>query len=424
MEPGNLFILAVTVAAAAFAASSNALLYLLPLLLLLGVTSLDTLFPLLRAHKRTDFAHAKSRRFGEKVPPPYPNGWYMLLYSFELPLPGQVKPVKALGREFAVWRSLDTGRVSVFGAYCPHLGANLAVGGVVEGNCLKCPFHGWKFSECDGANKSTVNQAEVYLSQERNEMILVWLDAKRDASRRGRREMTQSTVPEQPTWQVSAELYDANQHGQFVGMVEHELCAHISEIPENGADGNHLKTVHAPFVLAGLSGWLDHDWRFTWTPGKDANAKHTAVVEMNLGLTVRSYGLIDALAVKVYVVQTGPALVFETLTLPLGLGTLYFCSSVTPISPKSLRYTHAMWCSRWMPRLVAKLVLRGLEVQVNRDVPIWNNKQYRVKPPLTKEDGDAIARFREWFSQFYCEHSETFEEAMECERNLLQVEGW
>lgn len=32
-------------------------------------------------------------------------------------------------------------------AYCPHLGANMAVGGkVVNTDCLECPFHGWQFS--------------------------------------------------------------------------------------------------------------------------------------------------------------------------------------------------------------------------------------------------------------------------------------
>ncbi len=32
-------------------------------------------------------------------------------------------------------------------AYCPHLGANVAVGGrVVPGeDCVECPFHEWRF---------------------------------------------------------------------------------------------------------------------------------------------------------------------------------------------------------------------------------------------------------------------------------------
>ena len=36
-------------------------------------------------------------------------------------------------------------QVSIVDAYCPHLGANLGVGGHVRGNCIECPFHGWRF---------------------------------------------------------------------------------------------------------------------------------------------------------------------------------------------------------------------------------------------------------------------------------------
>ena len=218
------------------------------------------------------------------------DGWYNLLYSLELPNTGQVKSVRALGREFAVWRG-DDGKVHIFGAYCPHLGANLAIGGVVEDNCLKCPFHGWRFQP-DGTardapgcgDKAPYGRAEHYLSLERNEMILVWLEAKRDAPRRGRGMLSAAAPEETAAWQVP-EVSLLKTGYQFVGLVDHTLNAHIQEIPENGADGGHLSVVHAPFVISGLSGIFDHDWLFTWTPGVEESA-HTAVVEMRLGMRI------------------------------------------------------------------------------------------------------------------------------------------
>jgi hypothetical protein len=75
-------------------------------------------------------------------------------------------------------------------------------------------------------------------------------------------------------------------------------------------------TVHAPFVISKLSGYLDHDWQFTWTPGEGA-LKHTAVVGMKLGLRVARIGLVEALAVKVHVTQTGPVSLFMSVWLDI-----------------------------------------------------------------------------------------------------------
>lgn len=64
---------------------------------------------------------------------------------------GQVLEVGCLGADFAVFRGRKTGAVGILDAHCPHLGANLAVGGVVPqgSDCLRCPFHEWTF-ESDG----------------------------------------------------------------------------------------------------------------------------------------------------------------------------------------------------------------------------------------------------------------------------------
>ena len=35
--------------------------------------------------------------------------------------------------------------VGVVHAFCPHMGAHLGMGGMVVGNLLQCPFHGWSF---------------------------------------------------------------------------------------------------------------------------------------------------------------------------------------------------------------------------------------------------------------------------------------
>jgi phenylpropionate dioxygenase-like ring-hydroxylating dioxygenase large terminal subunit len=79
--------------------------------------------------------------------PPNPNGlnlaasWYIALSSKEL----KAKPValKLFGLPLVAWRD-GSGSPVVMPRYCPHMGASLALGSVVDG-CLRCPFHHWRF---------------------------------------------------------------------------------------------------------------------------------------------------------------------------------------------------------------------------------------------------------------------------------------
>ena len=48
------------------------------------------------------------------------------------------------------WRDED-GAAHVMDAYCPHMGAHLAVGGCVKGTRIVCPFHQWAF-DAEGRN--------------------------------------------------------------------------------------------------------------------------------------------------------------------------------------------------------------------------------------------------------------------------------
>lgn len=86
---------------------------------------------------------------GQRMPPPFPNGWFAIAESREIPR-GTSKNVDCLGENFVVFRSSKNGKIFVLDAFCPHMGANLGVGGIVRGNCIECPFHQWKFSGQDG----------------------------------------------------------------------------------------------------------------------------------------------------------------------------------------------------------------------------------------------------------------------------------
>src|SRR5208337_1884068 len=75
--------------------------------------------------------------------PRYPNGWFQVAYGDEI-AKGSVQRLQYFGQELVAFRG-DDGALRVLDAYCPHLGAHLAIGGKVIGNTLRCPFHGWRF---------------------------------------------------------------------------------------------------------------------------------------------------------------------------------------------------------------------------------------------------------------------------------------
>jgi phenylpropionate dioxygenase-like ring-hydroxylating dioxygenase large terminal subunit len=73
--------------------------------------------------------------------PLLPRSWLHLCSSQELH-PGPVE-VELCGKSFVGFRTRG-GQVVVLSGRCSHLGARL-VNGVVTGDCLACPLHGWEF---------------------------------------------------------------------------------------------------------------------------------------------------------------------------------------------------------------------------------------------------------------------------------------
>ena len=60
---------------------------------------------------------------------------------------GHAKPIRIMSEDYTLYRG-ESGRAQVFDYRCPHRGAQLHLGWV-EGDAIRCLYHGWKF-DCSG----------------------------------------------------------------------------------------------------------------------------------------------------------------------------------------------------------------------------------------------------------------------------------
>ncbi|KAL1453529.1 hypothetical protein MTO96_000704 [Rhipicephalus appendiculatus] len=211
------------------------------------------------------------RYVSSALPPVFPNGWVPLLESADLQV-NEVKPVTAIGEDFVVFRTED-GVAHVLDAYCPHLGAHLGVMGRVMGDCIVCPFHGWRFQGDTGActhvpyasKVPTFAKVKTWTSVEKYGLIFVWYHAE----------------GEEPEWSIDD--FSELSSGVFKQMTRYETKSqgHVEDIAENVADTAHLNCVHkASWLLsaeeyareaATTASWKSHfmsiTWQASWSPG-------------------------------------------------------------------------------------------------------------------------------------------------------------
>ena len=302
---------------------------------------------------RTMVRHTHAKRF----PFPVPNGWFIVATADEL-APGEPLARYYFGRDLVMFRGED-GTPHVLDAYCAHLGAHLAVGGRIEGDCLRCPFHGWAYDGASGKvaeisyydTERIPSQAKVraYPTIERNGMVWAWYHGTEDAPF--------YDVPDVP------EFADPDWTAPVIR--EFEIATSCQEMAENNHDPVHFRFVH----------------------GTDAIPEDDMLVD---GTYKRA-------------VSMGGNFVRETFGLGLGVirtkGWSTFMSSTTPIDSEHVLV-------RWIfttpksgaatPDEVADLFLSG----VSQDIPIWENKIYVERPVLVKEER-TILDHREWAKQFY-----------------------
>jgi 3-ketosteroid 9alpha-monooxygenase subunit A len=96
-------------------------------------------------------------------------GWFMVGWSPEFPV-GEVRPLHYFGEDLVAYRD-EFGELHVLEAHCKHLGAHIGHGGTVVGDCVECPFHGWRWGS-DRPNRAL--KLRTFPLKEQHGCVFAW----------------------------------------------------------------------------------------------------------------------------------------------------------------------------------------------------------------------------------------------------------
>jgi phenylpropionate dioxygenase-like ring-hydroxylating dioxygenase large terminal subunit len=301
---------------------------------------------------------------------PIPDGWYLVGTSADFCC-NSIVPVRLGEHKLLGYRKASDLRVVLLSTYCPHLGADIGVGGVLETDGVRCPFHGWKFDP-DGRCSNVPYSKEIprvglrsFPTHETASLVFAWLSA-----------------GEADPWFTLPELPDRRRSGRQ-GSLDWEIGANVFDILENIADRAHFVVVHDISELPDV----DVSWSGDSLTLLRTQSYWNDEREEWLKLTYRS----DC---------HGPGLVVSTVGGPIANTTI---ACVTPLGSGRVSFRLFITVGDSIDNAHALEVLQRVEesarLQVGRDIPIWEAKVYLARPTLVSGDG-PVREMRTWLRQF------------------------
>jgi len=294
----------------------------------------------------------------------------VVAFTDELPA-GEVRPLKYFGQHLVLFRT-EGGEAKVLDAYCPHLGAHLGQGGVVEGETLRCPFHAWRF---DGSGQCTEipyatkipPKAKVpcWSVREVNGMVHVWHDPAGGPPRWEVPVMAEYGAPGWSAWDHAMLAIDTHPHA----------------IVENVSDTAHFIPVHGTHVESFSNEFDGH-----------------RAVQTNSGVAYPVGGGEDrySLCATYY----GPG--FQ-ITEMAGYLDSRLINANTPVDEGTVHLRYGVMLDtgeRTESAAFTAKYVENLRTGYLQDVRLWEHKTFHERPGLCAGDG-PIMELRRWYAQFY-----------------------
>jgi nitrite reductase/ring-hydroxylating ferredoxin subunit len=302
---------------------------------------------------------------------PIPFGWFYIMDAAEL-APGELRPIQRFGQDLIVWRD-EAGGLHLQEAYCPHLGANLGVGGKVTGMTVECPFHKWQFKP-DGCVASIPYSAKIneranlfsFPVQVHYGNLMGWYHPHRTPPA-----FALPAVPELDGGAYSGPLSKT-----------HIVKTCLQEMAENTVDSAHFVTIHHHPGAAAYDE-LKFNGPEIIMRSRQLFPSSRGPVEGTLNSDSVGYGF----AVVRY--KTLIEICMVTVNCPIELELSEQVFQIYYKNPEN------------DPKIerIAQAFYTEVNRQLTDDIVIWENKIYREKPYLCEGDG-PITRFRSWAKQF------------------------
>jgi phenylpropionate dioxygenase-like ring-hydroxylating dioxygenase large terminal subunit len=316
----------------------------------------------------------------ERFPfPCLPSGWFAVATCDEVK-PGQVLSRRYFERDLAIYRT-ESGVLKVVDAFCPHMGGHLGKIGRVEGESLRCGFHGFRFDtegRCTGTpyeGPAPVKaRLEPWSVREIGGFVMVWFDAE------GR----------EPTWEIP-ELDTEGWSG--LCWREYPLATHPQETTENSVDFGHFTQVHGSATRPIT--------REVATDGPHLNTEYA--VERHMPVNAPSWFPKFKLKVTYDVQVWGLGYSQVNVSLhQLGAQIRFFVMPVPKDGGHIDLRLGGMIRRRYGPLdlLIRNVAHAFLCLEVEQDIDVWEHKSFVDPPALAVGDG-PVATYRRWVKQFY-----------------------
>lgn len=319
----------------------------------------------------------------------FPSGWFQVAWVDEMQ-PGDVKPLRYFGRDLVLYRGRG-GDFHLLNAYCPHMGAHLGHGGRVRGESIVCPYHAWMWgpdgknlavpSEGKPTDRCSIKSWEITVA---NGIVWTWFD-----------ELGREPFMDRPTDQPG--VAEGRRHDVYpnCSKVWRNVRMRPQYVPENNVDIEHIRVVH------GAKGPLETI---------EMNVEGPCVRIINrivYGYGKKSTRLTPEGPISVDVVAELWGLGFQYTFFPQPDEAISI-QAQTPVDHEhcDMFQTVLVYCEEGVkrdnePTGIPAVRVQEQLVQIERDIPIWENMTYLQNAALTEAEERIMLPLREWAKGFY-----------------------